>query len=57
MCDDGQENNVPGVASVRYTYQGAARTRGWRVEMSYSYQKSDLTFFARERADGRYGFW
>jgi len=25
--------------------------------MSYSYQKSDLTFFARERADGRYGFW
>ncbi len=22
-----------------------------------SYQKSDLTFFARERADGRYGFW
>ncbi len=25
--------------------------------MSYSYQKSDLTFNARERADGRYGFW
>jgi len=22
-----------------------------------SYQRSDLTFFARERADGRYGFW
>jgi hypothetical protein len=22
-----------------------------------SYRKSDLTFFARERADGRYGFW
>jgi len=25
--------------------------------MRYSYQKFDLTFFARERADGRYGFW
>ena len=25
--------------------------------MSYSFDKSDLTFFARERPDGRYGFW
>jgi len=25
--------------------------------MRYSYQKSDLSFFAHERADGRYGFW
>jgi len=25
--------------------------------LSYSFDKSDLTFFARERADGRTGFW
>jgi len=25
--------------------------------MSNSYDKSDLTFFARQRPDGRYGFW